>query len=360
MRVDREFWVLLGWLLAACAAVVGVAVYLYPRFEWASLRAGWAAVGLIMVMAWWLFRRNRRRPAVYLSTMPALNVSGGGALPYLRHLPPALSVVGLGLFILALARPQLQNSWQDETVDGIDIIIAMDFSASMLARDLKPDRLSAAKNVGMRFIDDRPNDRMGLVVYEGEAYTQCPLTTDHQVLKDLFAQAKSGNIEGGTAVGMGLATAVNRLRDSDAKSKVVILLTDGVNNAGSVQPLDAAQIARQYGVRVYTIGVGSRGKALSPVAVRPDGTYHYDMVPVEIDERSLEGIAEATGGKCFRATDERKLAAVYSEIDRMEKNRRKVTEHSRRSEEYAPLLLWGCGLLLGALLLDLTLLRSMP
>lgn len=360
MRVDREFWVLLGWLLVACGVVAGVAAFWYPRFEWASLQAAWTAAGLVVVMAWWLLRRNRRRPAVHLSTMPALNISGGGVLPYLRHLPAALSVVAMGLFVLALARPQLHNSWQDETVDGIDIIIAMDFSNSMLSRDLKPDRLEAARRLGMKFIDSRPNDRIGLVIYEGEAYTQCPLTTDHQVLKDLFARARSGSIDGGTAVGMGLATAVNRLRDSDAKSKVVILLTDGVNNAGSVQPLDAAQMAQHYGVRVYTVGVGTRGEALSPFGRWPDGSPRFVMAPVEIDERSLEGIAEATGAKYFRATDERKLAAVYNEIDRMEKNRRKVTEHSRRSEEYPPLLLWGCGLLLGALLLDLSLLRSMP
>ena len=290
--------------------------------------------------------------------MPALNISGGGVLPYLRHLPSALSVVGTGLFILALARPQLQNSWQDETVDGIDIIIAMDFSASMLARDLKPDRLTAAKKVGMRFIDDRPNDRMGLVVYEGEAYTQCPLTTDHQVLKDLFAQAKSGTIEGGTAVGMGLATAVNRLRDSDSKSKVVILLTDGVNNTGAVQPVDAGLIAEQLGIRVYTIGVGTHGKALSPVSLY-NGEYQYDYVDVDLDEATLKQIAKSTGGKYFRATDERKLKEIYAEIDRMEKTRIEVEQFSFKVEEFHDLLLWGSILLATGFFLDRTLLRGM-
>jgi Ca-activated chloride channel family protein len=197
------------------------------------------------------------------------------------------------------------------------------------------------------------------VVYEGEAFTQCPLTTDHRVLKELFSGARSGLITGGTAVGMGLATALNRLRDSEAKSKVVILLTDGVSNAGMVQPLDAAQIAEQLGVRVYTIGVGSRGKALAPVSQYANGQYRYDLVDVEIDEATLTQVAELTGGQYFRAVDEGKLRDIYAEIDRMERTRIKVTEHSQRNDEYGPFLLLGVGLLMAGFLLDRTLLRTL-
>jgi Ca-activated chloride channel family protein len=228
-----------------------------------------------------------------------------------------------------------------------------------LAKDLRPDRLSASKKVAQEFIDGRPNDRIGLVVYEGEAFTQCPLTTDHRVLKELFEQARSGLITGGTAVGMGLATAVNRLRDSEAKSKVVILLTDGVSNAGMVQPLDAAQIAEQQGIRVYTIGVGTRGKALSPVSQYPNGQYRFDLVQVEIDEPTLKEMARLTGGKYFRATDAEKLREIYAEIDRLERTRIEVTEYSQRNEEYLPFLLLALGAVAAAFVLERTLLHSM-
>ncbi|MFZ1686171.1 MAG: VWA domain-containing protein [Flavobacteriales bacterium] len=360
MRADRQLPGLLAWIAAALIAVGATAFYMLRTYELENPLLLWLLGVLLLAAAWVIRRRGKRHPRVVFSAMPGLS---GGPMDLLAHLRPmsiAAAMAGLGLLIVALARPQSKDSWQDVTRDGIDIVIAMDFSASMLAKDLKPDRLQAAKNVGMQFIDDRPNDRIGLVVYEGEAFTQCPLTTDHQVLKDLFAQARSGMIDGGTAVGMGLATAVNRLRDSEAKSKVVILLTDGVSNMGSVQPIDAARIAEQFGVRVYTIGVGTRGKALSPVAMYPNGQYQYDYVPVEIDEQSLQGIADATGGKYFRATDERKLREVYSEIDRMEKTRVKVTEHSRRKEEYKPFLFWGCMLMLFSFALDHTILRTMP
>ncbi|MEO8067433.1 MAG: VWA domain-containing protein [Flavobacteriales bacterium] len=360
MRAERDLVSLLGWVIIAFAGVGATAFYMARSYELENPQLLWLVALLPVAAAWVVWRRNKRHPRVALSAMPALTGGPVDMLPYILPLPFATALAGLGLFIIALARPQSRDSWQDVTRDGIDIVIAMDFSASMLAKDLKPDRLQAAKNVGMQFIDDRPNDRIGLVVYEGEAFTQCPLTTDHQVLKDLFSQAKTGMIDGGTAVGMGLATAVNRLRDSEAKSKVVILITDGVSNAGTVQPLDAAQIAQQFGVRVYTIGVGTRGKALSPVAMYPNGQYQYDYVPVEIDEASMKGIADATGGKYFRATDERKLRDVYSEIDNMERTRVKVTEHSRRKEEYEPFLFWGCMLLLFSFAMDHTILRTMP
>ena len=359
MRIDRNLPGLLTWMIMAMIAVAAVALWVVRTYELEHPDLLWLLAALPLAAVWMVWRRNKRHPRVSLSTMPSLTRGPVDLLSHLRHLPFAAALAGLGFMIVALARPQSQDHWQDETRDGIDIVIAMDFSASMLAQDLKPDRLQAAKKMGMQFIDARPNDRIGLVVYEGEAFTQCPLTTDHQVLKDLFAQARTGLIEGGTAVGMGLATAVNRLRDSEAKSKVVILLTDGVSNKGTVQPLDAARIAQQYGVRVYTIGVGTRGKALTPVSMI-NGQYHYEYMPVDLDEESMQGIADATGGKYFRATDERKLREVYSEIDRMEKTRVKVTEHSRRKEEYQPVLFWACMLLLFSFALDHTILRTMP
>jgi Ca-activated chloride channel family protein len=271
-----------------------------------------------------------------------------------------LRILGLSLLLFALARPQSKTSWQDVRTEGIDIMIALDISASMLAKDLKPDRLKSSKNVALEFINDRPNDRIGLVVYEGESFTQCPLTTDHRVLRELFSRVRTGQIEGGTAIGMGLATAINRLRSSEAKSKVVILLTDGVNNRGSIPPLTAAEIAREYGVRVYTIGVGSRGKALSPVSIYPDGTYKYERVEVKIDEETLQQIADMTGGMYYRATDARKLRDIYKEIDQLEKTLIQVTEHSKRNEEFFPFALAGCSLIFLGFFVDQTIFRSVP
>lgn len=236
--------------------------------------------------------------------------------------------------ILILARPQSKSSWQNVDAEGIDIVISFDVSASMLAQDFRPNRLESAKKVAMNFINQRPDDRMGLVIYEGEAFTQCPLTTDHRVLKELLAQIRTGWVESGTAVGMGLATAVNRLRESDSKSKVIILLTDGVNNTGSIAPLTAAEIAKEFGIRVYTIGVGTRGKALSPVSIMSNGQFQYDYVDVEIDEVAMRQIAKMTGGKYFRATNQEGLERIYSEIDKLEKTRLHVTEFSRKKEEF--------------------------
>lgn len=350
----------LVWSLLAMGGTA-VAVYtMLRRFEPARPELRWLLLLLPVIAAVHLWRRNAQRASLTLSTAHAFRALPSGWTVPLRHLPFAASLLGLGLLLTALTRPQSSDAWQDVETEGIDIVMAVDISASMLARDLKPDRLEAAKRVAADFIDARPNDRIGLVVYEGEAFTQCPLTSDHNVLKDLFKQARSGLIDGGTAVGMGLATAVNRLRESDARSRVVILLTDGVNNAGTVQPEDAAQIAAELGVRVYTIGVGTRGKALSPVAIYPNGQYKYDLVDVEIDERMLERVATLTGGRYFRATDEKSLAKIYNEIDTLEKTRIKVTEHNRRNEEYFPYALAGACLLLFAFVTDRHLLRTTP
>jgi len=347
------------WALLAVAGVAYAAWYVANHFEVAHPERWWAlmAIGIVALLHIW--RAARRSPMVVLPTFSAFEGVRFDLLGLFRHLPFALSIAGLGLLVLALSRPQSKDSWQDVKREGIDIMIAMDISTSMLAKDLRPDRLEAAKRVAQEFIDGRPNDRIGLVVYEGEAYTQCPLTTDHRVLKDLFTQSRPGLITGGTAVGMGLATALNRLRESEAKSKVVILLTDGMNNSGSLQPMDAAAIAEQLGIRVYTIGVGTRGKALTPVALYPDGQYRYDMQEVEIDEKVMAQVADLTGGRYFRATDADRLREVYTEIDRLEKTRIKVTEHSQRKDEHFPFTLLGGCLLLFGWTLDRSLLRSM-
>lgn len=347
-------------LVLVSAALAVAAVWLGQRYELARPQALWCLTLVPLCGIWYLIRRNKRLPAVRLSTTASLANMAPGLRVRFRHLPFLFALAGLGGLVLAMARPQSRDAWQDVTREGIDIMIAMDFSGSMFARDFKPDRLEAARNVALRFIAERPNDRIGLVVYEGEAFTQCPLTTDHKVLTELFRKAKSGMIRGGTAVGLGLATAVNRLRESSGKSKVIILLTDGVNNAGSIQPVDAARIAAEFGIRVYTVGVGSMGQALSPIDIYPNGEYRFGMVPVEIDEATLEQVATITGGRYFRATNERKLGEIYSDIDRLEKTRERVTEHSSHKEEYFPVLAVACALLCLSLFTGNTLFRTTP
>jgi len=251
---------------------------------------------------------------------------------YLRHILFALRVSAIALLIIVLARPQKTDKFQDVSTEGIDIVLTQDISGSMLARDFRPDRLEASKNIATEFISGRPYDRIGLVVFSGESFTQCPLTTDHAVLINLLREIQSGMIEDGTAIGMGLATAVNRIKDSKAKSKVIILLTDGVNNRGEIAPATAADIAKTFGIRVYTIGVGTQGTAPYPVTT-PYGIQYQDM-PVEIDEGILQEIAKNTGGKYFRATDNDKLIQVYKEIDKLEKSKIDVRQFSRKEERY--------------------------
>lgn len=359
MRRSRDLIAGVVWCLLALVGVVLALVFALRRYEAASAWCYWLLLLLLLLVGFHLLRTVRRRSMVRLSTLHTVGQRPLDILAYLRHLPMAMGILGIGLLIIGLARPQSEDNWQDVKREGIDIVIALDISASMLAKDFKPDRLQASKRVAMDFVDDRPNDRIGLVVYEGEAFTQCPITTDHRVLKELFADVAPGLIEGGTAVGSGLATALNRLRESEAKSKVVILLTDGVSNAGTIQPIDAARIAEQLGIRVYTIGVGTRGKALSPVARYATGQYRYEYVDVDLDEATMQRIADLTGGKYFRATDEAKLKEIYGEIDRLEKTRIKVTEHRSKNEEYLPFVLVGASLLFAAAFLDRTILRSM-
>ena len=252
----------------------------------------------------------------------------------IRHINKLLKALAFGALICALARPQLPLSWSNVKTEGIDIVLALDISGSMLAEDFKPNRLEASKKVAMDFIKSRQNDRIGLVVYSGETFTQCPLTTDHAVLLNLFKDIKYGIIEDGTAIGLGLANAVNRLKESDAKSKVVILLTDGENNKGSIPPLTASDIAKQFGVRVYTIGVGKNGKARIPVGKDFFGRQQYRQVPVKIDEKTLTEIAKKTGGKYFRATDNKSLTTIYKEIDELEKTITQETEYEEKDEQF--------------------------
>ncbi len=290
---------------------------------------------LAVVPAMIVFYIIKQQKATASLRMPGLQpflMSGTTFRHWLRHALFAMRTLAVALLIFVLARPQATNKFQNVSTEGIDIILTLDISGSMLARDFKPNRLEASKDVATEFISGRPYDRIGLVVFSGESFTQCPLTTDHAVLINLLRQVQSGMIEDGTAIGMGLATAVNRIKDSKAKSKVIILLTDGVNNMGEIAPLTAADIAKTFGIRVYTIGVGTQGMAPYPVQT-PFGIQYQDM-PVEIDEGILKQIAETTGGKYFRATDNDKLVAVYREIDKLEKSKIDVRQFNRKEEKY--------------------------
>lgn len=279
---------------------------------------------------------------------------------YLRHSILVLRLITISLLIIVLARPQSRSSWKDVKTEGIDIVMALDISGSMLAKDFKPDRLEAAKEVASDFIDSRPNDRIGLVIFSGESFTQCPLTSDHAVIKNLFSGIHTGMVADGTAIGNGLATAVSRVKDSKAKSKVVILLTDGVNNQGSVAPLTAAEIAKAFDVRVYTIGVGTIGKALSPVSMYPNGQYEYGYVDVNIDEKTLGEIAAMTGGKYFRATDNEKLKDIYKEIDRLEKTIFEEKNFTNKAEHFLPFAIAALICLLLEYTLKNTVFRILP
>ncbi|MBQ9471381.1 MAG: VWA domain-containing protein [Bacteroidales bacterium] len=308
------------------------------------------------MVAWYVFRQRDTKASLQISTLGGFGAARRTVRLRLRHMPFALRCCAVGLMVVALARPQSSNTQRNVSTEGIDIVLAIDVSGSMLARDFKPDRLSAAKELGIQFISGRRSDRMGLVIFAGESFTLCPLTTDHLTLVNMFREVSIGVLEDGTAIGSGLASAVARIKDSEAKSKVVILLTDGVNNRGEVAPLTAAEIARTFGVRVYTVGVGSYGTAPYPVQT-PFGTRYQDM-KVEIDEELLTNIAQITGGEYFRATNNKALEAVYEQIDQLEKSKIEVTEFSRKSEEFRPYAMAALLLLL-ELLLRRTLLREL-
>jgi len=310
------------------------------------------------MVAWYIYRGSKNHPTLQTSGLQPFTNTARSWKQYLVHAPFILRTLTAGLLILVIARPQSSNSWENVTTEGIDIVMALDISGSMLAEDFKPNRLEAAKTVASEFINGRPDDRIGLVVFSGESFTQCPLTTDHAVLLNLFQGIQSGIIEDGTAIGLGLANAVSRLKDSDAKSKVIILLTDGMNNRGEIAPVTAADIAKTYGVRVYTVGVGSLGTA--PYPFKTAFGIQYQNVKVEIDEKVLQDIAGLTGGKYFRATNNQKLREIYQEIDQMEKSRIDVKEINTKTEEFQKFLWIALALFLVEILLRLTILKQNP
>lgn len=315
---------------------------------------------LIPLIGWYFWKMRKNQASVEMSSSQAFDAPKAvTAKVYLRHVPFVLRMIAIALVIVILARPQSTNSWQNSSTEGIDIMMAIDISSSMLAQDLRPNRLEAAKNVAAAFINGRPNDNIGLVVFSAESFTQCPLTTDHAILLNLFKNIQSGMIEDGTAIGLGLANAVSRIKDSQAKSKVIILLTDGSNNRGEIAPVTASEIAKTFGIRVYTIGVGTKGEAPYPFRL-PGGMIQTQMIPVDIDEPTLKQIATTTGGQYFRATDNASLKEIYSEIDQMEKTKINVREYSKKQEEYKNIALLLLALLLLELLLKHTLLKKIP
>ena len=314
---------------------------------------------LIPLIGWYVYKLSKNQASLQVSSTEVFDALGVSTWKvWLRHVPFVLRMAAIAVLIVILARPQSTNSWQNSSTEGIDIMLAMDISGSMRAQDLKPDRLEASKDVAASFINGRPNDNIGLVVFAAESFTQCPLTTDHTVLLNLFKDVQPGIIQDGTAIGLGLANAVSRIKDSQAKSKVIILLTDGVNNQGEIAPVTAAEIAKTFGVRVYTIGVGTQGKA--PYPFQTAFGIQYMDVDVEIDEPTLKQIAATTGGQYFRATDNASLKEIYSEIDKMEKTKISVQEYSKKQEEYKNWALLLFSLLLVEILLRNTLLRNIP
>lgn len=313
---------------------------------------------IVPAVAWYILRRKKRYPALQVSNSFAFEGMKRSWKERLEHLPFILKMCAFTLIVIVLARPQSTNSWQNVSTEGIDIVIALDISSSMLAEDLRPNRLEAAKNVASSFISGRPNDNIGLVVFSAESFTQCPLTTDHAVLLNLFNGIKSGMIEDGTAIGLGLANAVNRIKESQAKSKVIILLTDGSNNRGDIDPITAAEIAKTFGIRVYTIGIGTKGKA--PYPFQTAYGVQYQSIDVVIDEQPLQQIASITGGEYYRATNNKKLKSIYDQIDKLEKTKIKVREFSKKNEEYRFFALCALIFLLLEMFFRNTVLRRLP
>lgn len=313
---------------------------------------------LLPVIYWYVVEMHKSDASLQISTNRNLLQFRKSRKVRLRHVPFALRTIAIAFLIIALARPQASNSWRTENTEGIDIMMAMDLSGTMLARDLKPNRIEASKNVAIEFISSRPNDNIGLVVFARESFTQCPLTTDHAVLINLFKSVDFGMIEDGTAIGLGLANAVNRVKESKAHSKVIILLTDGSNNSGDIAPITAAEIAKTFGIRVYTIGVGSHGMVEMPF-MTPMGI-SYQLAPSEFDEKTLKDIASVTGGKYFRATNNASLRQIYRDIDQMEKTKISVKQFSKKEEQFYIFSLLAFVFLALELLLRNTYLKRLP
>jgi len=313
---------------------------------------------LIPVVFWYIKEMHHSDASLQISSHRNLQMKQKTLKIKLLHVPFVLRCLAITMVVIALARPQASNSWRTESTEGIDIMLTLDISGTMMAEDLKPNRLEASKVVASEFILSRPNDNIGLVVFAGESFTQCPLTTDHAVLINLFNGVNYGLIEDGTAIGLGLANAVNRIKDSKARSKVIILLTDGSNNRGDIAPITAAEIAQSFGIRVYAIGVGSYGKVNIPVQT-PMGL-QYQLMDSEFDEKSLQNIATMTGGQYFRATNNNKLRSIYQEIDQMEKTKIDVREYNKKNEEFYIFTIVALLLLVAEVLLRNTVLKRIP
>ena len=317
-------------------------------------------VVIVLAGLWWYFRSRKNYASLQLSSTSSFAGFTHPIKAVLKRILPALRLIAIILLLVAMARPQTSYDEQKMTTEGIDIVLAVDVSSSMLARDFSPNRLEAAKKEAMNFIDSRVHDRIGLVVFSGESFTQCPVTIDHAILKNQLSQVKNGLLEDGTAIGMGLATATQRLKESQAKSKVVILMTDGVNNKGLIDPLTACDIAMQYNIRVYTIGIGTNGKAMTPVAMNPNGELIFDYQDVQIDEALLKDVAKKTGGQYFRATDNKKLKEIYGQIDKMEKTKIEMSAFERKTEKFYIFVFLAALILFFEITLRYLILRSVP
>jgi Ca-activated chloride channel family protein len=324
-----------------------------------SFKHPWLLLSLVIIP--FLIHKKIRgtgndEPALRMSRTESLLINRSFKATWISRLLLPLRIITITSLIFAVARPQFVIKEEQVKADAVDIVLAIDLSSSMLARDFKPDRLEVSKEVGIDFVNKRPHDRIGLVVFAGEAYTQCPLTTDHTVLKDFLSNLQCGILNDGTAIGMGLATAVNRLKESNTKSKIIILLTDGVNNSGYVQPSTATQLAKELEIKIYTIGVGSTREALAPVSRRSNGEYIFGLTPVEIDETLLDQVAQQTGGRYFRATNRQSLQNIYDEIDKLEKTEIEVNTFKRYAEAFYPLALLALLSLLAEILLSFSIL----
>ncbi|HYW95501.1 MAG TPA: VWA domain-containing protein [Bacteroidales bacterium] len=328
------------------------------NYPFANPRLIYLLAILPLLIVFYVLRQSKRTAGVQISSLSFFSHQGVPFRLILRHILFGVQVVAIGLLIVALARPQSTESWSETQTEGIDITLCMDVSGSMRAMDFKPNRLEAEKDVAAEFVNGRPNDRFAVVAFSAESFTMCPLTSDRAVVVQQIDNLKFGMLEDGTAIGLGLATSVNRLKESKARSKVIILLTDGVNNAGSIGPLTAAEIAKEYGIRVYTIGVGSEGTA--PIPVQTIFGQQVQQMKVEIDEEVLQKVADMTGGKYFRATDKEKLEEIYGEIDNMEKTILDTRNYSKRKEEYFPFLLLGVVLLAFETVVRYAVLKSIP
>ena len=326
---------------------------LHPNWLWLFLL-------YIPLIAWYVYNYYTAHPTMRMSTTEAFDRLPTSWRGWLNHLVFALRLAALGCLIIILCRPQTRDSWSTSDVEGTDIIVAMDVSTSMLAKDFNPNRMESAKKVATQFVAGREHDNIGLVLFAGESFTQVPMTMDNATLVNAIGQIKMGLLEDGTAIGDGIATSINRIKDGKAKSKSIILLTDGSNNTGVVAPLTAAQIAHQYGIKIYTIGVGSNGNAPYPVAIDFAGNIQYQTMPVVIDEATLKKIAAATGGKYFRATSGKVLEQIFKEIDSLEKTHLDVQRFSHTEDNYMPWAIALLILLLLAALIDYTLLRHIP